>query len=264
MPARGEVFPIVKVLLLSDLHLEFEEFSLGRAGADVVVLAGDIHAGKKALAWIRSNFPDTPVVYVLGNHEYYGKAHPKLARELVAATAGSHIHVLENRAVTLEGVTFHGATLWTDFQLFGDPRMAGFECQQVMTDFKKIRREPRYARLRSLDVALIHQQSVAWLRESFSGSSRPNVVVSHHAPSLRSVPAQLHHEIATAAYASHLDGLIAELAPEAWLHGHLHASSDYRIGGCRVVCNPRGYPGELNPGFDPALLIEVGRHAEGT
>lgn len=252
----------MKVLLLSDLHLEFEEFPLEGTAADVVVLAGDIHAGKKALPWILSSFPDKPVIYVLGNHEYYGQAYPKLARELVAATEGSHIHVLENRAVTLGGVTFHGATLWTDFQLFGDPRIAGFECQQVMTDFKKIRREPRYAKLRSLDVAMIHQQSLAWLKDSVAGSkSLHNVVVSHHAPSLRSVPARLQEDVATAAYASHLDGLIAELAPDAWLHGHLHASSDYWIGGCRVVCNPRGYPGELNPGFDPALVIEVGRSA---
>lgn len=249
----------LKICLLSDLHLEFERFCLEAADADVVVLAGDIHTGMKALPWIRSTFADTPVIYVLGNHEYYGQAYPKLARELVAATAGSAIHVLENRAITLDGVTFHGATLWTDFQLFGDPRIAGFECQQVMTDFKKIRREPRFSRLRTLDAALIHQQSRAWLQASFAEApGGHHVVVTHHAPSLRSVPSALRDEVSTAAYASDMEGLIAELAPDAWLHGHLHASCDYRIGNCRVVCNPRGYPQERNPAFDPDLCIEVG------
>lgn len=249
----------MKVLLLSDLHLEFEELPLEGTAADVVVLAGDIHAGKKALPWIRSNFPDKPVIYVLGNHEYYSQAYPKLARELVAATEGSHIHVLENRAVTLDGVTFHGATLWTDFQLFGDPRIAGYECQQGMNDYKKIRREPAYAKLRSIDVAMIHQRSLAWLKQSVAQSnSRHNVVVTHHAPSLRSVPLPGREAILTAAYASNLDPLIAEIAPDAWFHGHLHVSSDYWIGGCRVVCNPRGYPRQMNPDFDPALEIEVG------
>ena len=28
-----------------------------------------------------------------------------------------------------------------------------------------------------------------------------------------------------------------------WTHGHTHEDFDYMIGGCRVVCNPRGYSG---------------------
>lgn len=249
----------MKIRLLSDLHLEFEDRILEDSPADVVVLAGDIHIGKRGLAWIRSTFLKTPVIYVLGNHEYYGHTYPKLARDLAAATEGSNIHVLENRAVTLDGVTFHGTTLWTDFELFGDPRVAGHECQQIMTDFRKIRREPSYSKLRSLDAALIHKLSVRWLKESISGStSRYNVVISHHAPSLRSVPAKLHDDMTTAAYASHLDGLIAEFNPDAWLHGHVHASSNYRIGNCRVVCNPGGYPGQVLPDFDPSMTIEIG------
>mgnify|MGYP000604130187 CR=1 FL=1 len=26
-----------------------------------------------------------------------------------------------------------------------------------------------------------------------------------------------------------------------WTHGHTHDVFDYMIGGCRIVCNPRGY-----------------------
>lgn len=250
----------MRIRLLSDLHLEFASVLMEESPADVVVLAGDIHVGNKGLPWIRSTFPKTPVIYVLGNHEYYRHVYPKLARDLMASTEGSNIHVLENRSVTLDGVTFHGTTLWTDFELFGDPRVAGYECQQVMTDFKKIRREPGYSKLRSLDAALMHRYSVRWLRESVASSStRHNVVVSHHAPSLRSIPLHQRDDIVTSAYASPLEDLIAELAPDAWLHGHVHTSSDYWIGGCRVVCNPGGYPGQAIPGFDPALAIEVGR-----
>lgn len=227
--------------------------------ADVIVLAGDIHVGTRGLDWARSTFTGKPVIYVLGNHEYYRHAYPKLARLLIAAAAGTHIHVLENRAVTLEGVTFHGATLWTDFELFGDPRIAGYACQQVMTDFKTIRRVPGYSRLRSLDAAMIHKESLTWLTESVTQStSRHNVIVTHHAPSLRSVPDHYKEDIVTAAYASDLERLIDRLSPDAWLHGHIHSSSDYRIGQCRVVCNPRGYPRQMNPGFNPALEIEIG------
>jgi hypothetical protein len=45
-------------------------------------------------------------------------------------------------------------------------------------------------------------------------------------------------------------------------HGHTHDSFDYMIGGCRVICNPRGYytgvnSNDLNPDFDPNFEIEV-------
>lgn len=250
----------MKIQLLSDLHLEFKALTLSDSEADAIVLAGDIDIGTKGLDWARATFPDKPIIYVLGNHEYYRHTYPKLVREFLAAAKDTNVHVLENQALTLGDVTFHGATLWTDFELFGDPRIAGHECQQSMTDFKKIRREPGYSKLRSIDVALIHKRSLAWLKESVAQStSRHNVIVTHHAPSLQSVPAHYKDDMLTAAYASNLKQIITDLAPDAWLHGHLHNSSDYWIKNCRVVCNPRGYPHECNPDFDPALLIEVGQ-----
>lgn len=254
----------MKIQLLSDLHLELKALTLAGSEADVIVLAGDINIGTKGLEWARVTFPDKPVIYVLGNHEYYRHTYPKLVREFLAAAQDTNIHVLEDRAITLGDVTFHGATLWTDFELFGDPRIAGYECQQSLTDFKKIRREPRYSKLRSIDVALIHKQSLAWLKKSVTQStSRHNVIVTHHAPSLQSVSASFKDDMLTAAYASNLEQIIAELAPDAWLHGHLHNSSDYWIRSCRVVCNPRGYPHECNPDFGPTLLIDVGTNNKG-
>jgi len=254
----------LKIQLLSDLHLEFKALKLPSSEADVIVLAGDIDIGSKGLGWARTTFPDKPVIYVLGNHEYYRHTYPKLVREFLAAAQDTNVHVLENQAITLGDVAFHGATLWTDFELFGDPRIAGHECQQSMTDFQLIRREPGYSKLRSIDVALIHQRSLAWLKESVTQSTRRhNVIVTHHAPSLQSVSAGFKDDMLTAAYASNLEQVITDLAPDAWLHGHLHSSSDYWIQSCRVVCNPRGYPHEGNPDFDPTLLVEVGDEQPG-
>jgi predicted phosphodiesterase len=55
-----------------------------------------------------------------------------------------------------------------------------------------------------------------------------------------------------------LDELVARSGAALWIHGHTHVSQDYRIGNTRVICNPRGYAGyELNPAFDPRLIIEV-------
>jgi hypothetical protein len=53
----------------------------------------------------------------MGNHEFYGQAIPKLTLELQGLAAGTNVHVLENSSVQISGVTFLGATLWTDFAL---------------------------------------------------------------------------------------------------------------------------------------------------
>jgi len=112
----------MKLLVLSDLHLEFAPFvpePAAVAAADVVVLAGDISPGTKAIAWARQAFPGKPVVYVAGNHEFYRCDWDKLPGALREEAKKHDVHFLENEAVTIEGVRFVGATLWTDFALFG-------------------------------------------------------------------------------------------------------------------------------------------------
>jgi len=248
----------MKIQLFSDLHIEFEDLSILCEDADVVVFAGDIHLGTKGVEWIKRQNINCPIIYVLGNHEYYKQSHPGLIQKVSDAVQNSNIHFLENKSITIDKVCFHGATLWTDFELFGDPRLAGYECQQVMTDFKKIRKEPSYSKLRSIDVATIHFNSKLWLEQSLNQSTAlKNVVVTHHAPSKKSIPDHYKTNIVSAAYASNLDGFIEEHKPDFWLHGHLHNSLDYQIGACRVICNPRGYSDERNPEFQTNLIIEL-------
>jgi predicted phosphodiesterase len=61
----------MRIRILSDVHADFGTVVLPRVEADVTVLAGDIRPGKSALAWIRESFPEQPIIYVLGNHEFY-------------------------------------------------------------------------------------------------------------------------------------------------------------------------------------------------
>ncbi|MDO9519354.1 MAG: metallophosphoesterase [Pseudohongiella sp.] len=248
----------MKIRLYSDLHLEFGPFDPPEENADVVVLAGDIHVGVKGIEWaINQNF-GCPVLYVLGNHEYYGQSYPSLIGKAKAAAAGTTIHVLENESVEIDGIRFHGVTLWTDFELLGDAPLAGFHCQQVMNDYKKIRKEPSYSKVRSMDLAAIHQHSKAWLRRSLQTSnSKKDVVISHHAPSIKSVSEMYWDDMTSAAYASNLESFITQLQPDYWFHGHTHSSNDYEVGNCRIVCNPRGYKGEENFEFVAAGTIEL-------
>ena len=127
-----------------------------------------------------------------------------------------------------------------------------------MTDFKKIRKKPSYSKLKSIDVAMIHHESLRWLSESLDQSTTPvNIVVTHHAPSIRSVPAHHQSHIVTAAYASDLRKFIINHKRDYWFHGHLHSSSNYQLADCRVMCNPKGYKGEVNKHFDPFITCCV-------
>lgn len=248
----------MKVQVLSDLHIEFEDFEYENNDSDIVILAGDIHVKEKGVVWALETIKDKPVIYVLGNHEFYGKAYPKLVNSLKELVKSTNIHVLENDTVSIGGVNFMGCTLWTDFELFGDPRLTGYQCQQVMTDYKKIRVSPNFSKLRSIDVAAIHHRSLVWLRNELEiHSGETNVVITHHAPSVLSLPEGAEEDVTSAAYASHLDSVISEYNPAIWVHGHLHNTSDYLIGYCRIICNPKGYPEEINPEFNKNYIIEI-------
>lgn len=248
----------MKIQLLSDLHIEFSDFEYQETDCDLVILAGDIHIGEKGVSWALEHIKNKPVLFVAGNHEFYGKAYPKHLRTLRALTEGTNVHLLENEVLTLKGVNFFGCTLWTNFELYGDPRVAGHECQQVMNDFKRIKLSTPYRKLRSRDIASIHYGSVKWLKAQLCRSSgKKNLIITHHAPSQRSIPTGLQDDSTNPAYASNLEELILEYNPQVWIHGHLHNSSDYRIGQCRILCNPRGYPDEVNREFDPGFCFDV-------
>lgn len=113
---------------------------------------------------------------------------------------------MENSRFNFGGVRFHGATMWTDFSLFGNPIQYGMICQDKMNDYRKIRRDPSYSKLRTIDTYKIHQISKLWLQESLAESTGyHNIVITHHAPSIKSVPDVYKTDPATSAYASNLE-----------------------------------------------------------
>lgn len=244
--------------IISDLHLEFGIGELSFDKADVVVLAGDVHVGTKGIEWIFSTIKNKPVIYILGNHEYYKGSYPKTLYKINELASNTNVHVLENRSVTIDGICFHGATLWTDFSLFGNPLHYGSICQSKMNDYKKIRRDPSYSALRSIDTFRIHNKSMLWLEESLKHSStKINVVVTHHAPSILSIPHQFREDPLSAAYASDLETFITTYQPQYWIHGHVHEPKQYSIGETQIICNPHGYIDEPYNGHIKELIIDL-------
>lgn len=251
---------MVRVRLLSDVHTELAPYSPSDVEADLVVLAGDIGKGVRGVQWATRWFPEVPVVYVPGNHEYYGGALPRVTAKMRSAAEGTNVAVLDREAWLGTGVRVLGATLWTDFALFGVSSVfASSEAARAgLNDYRRIRTSPRFSKLRPIDTQREHRESLAWLRARLAEKTDgPTIVVTHHAPSLRSIAPQFSTDPLTPAYASNLDELVESSGAVLWLHGHTHHASDYRIGDTRVVCNPRGYADDLVPGFGPRLVLEV-------
>ena len=248
----------MRLHVLSDLHLEFAPFRLPKVDSDVVVLAGDVHTGRNALSWIRATFPNKPVIYVLGNHEFYGHKIPTLTHELRDLTKGTNIHVLENDQLDLGEIVFLGATLWTDFKLDGDVILAGVAAVTNIADFQQIRMVPSGEPFRPPDARRLHAESMQWLVEQTAAlRGRKVVVVTHSAPSPQSIPPRYRNSPLNPAFASNLEPFIKASSVSLWIHGHIHETADYEVGSTRIVANPRGYPGEPVRNFNPALVIDI-------
>jgi predicted phosphodiesterase len=254
----------LKINILSDLHLSLAALELPDNEADVVVLAGDIGRPGPAMEWARSLHK--PVIYVAGNHEFYGGTLHGTIQELRHRAEGSMVCVLDDSQLCLGGVRFLGSTLWTDFLLFGDgpDRDAAAEAAvRSMLDFRRIFLDSEHQRLFTpLDAAALFRRHASWLREAleqpFAG---PTVVVTHHAPSARSIEARYEGSLLNACFASNADELVQLGNPALWIHGHMHHSVDYTIGSTRVVSNPRGYCVRginESPRFDPNFVVEIG------
>jgi predicted phosphodiesterase len=277
----------MKLLVLSDLHLECAGLALpDHAEFDVAILAGDIvNPGSELAAWVQA----TPVlrraraiVAVSGNHEYYDRVMQHETAAMHAATRALRsppLHMLDCDQVVVDGVRFLGCTLWTDFALpietpegpRSDPLRGVAVASRRMADYRAIDwlgeaaapcvTAPR--KLTPYDTLRLHRAQRAWLEaalaEPFDGST---VVVTHHGPHRNSLAPRFAADWVSTAYLSELPGHFFEV-PALWVHGHTHTSHDYRVGGCRVLCNPRGYPLRGRPmpenaAFDAARVVQVG------
>lgn len=234
---------------------------------DVVILAGDIHLGRKSIAWAAKAFPkEKDVILLLGNHEFYGEHINRLCLDLHAdEKQNPNIHLLDESSWQCGNVRFIGSTLWTDFRLMGSSpaaiEHAVREAKRCITDFRSIRFGST-GWMTPGDSVKLHLVAVEYLQKElatpFTGKT---VVVTHHLPSMQSVSEQYKKELTSCAFASNLDPLVEKA--DYWIHGHTHDSFDYMLGKCRVVCNPRGYPinritGEYeNPKFNSQLIVEV-------
>ena len=224
------------------------------AEADVVILAGDIANGAEGMDWARGSF-DAPLLYVPGNHEPYDGEFDATLEALRSAARRTGIGFLDCGEQVIGDVRFLGCSLWTDYSLApAATRAASIEtARRINPDYRAIRHGDRT--FAPEDAIALHGAHRAWLAKAldrpFAGTT---VVITHFAPHPGSI---------APAYANHPDnpGFVVNLqsmmgrAP-LWIHGHTHTFFDYVVSGTRVICNPRGYPGEPT-GFRPDFVVSV-------
>ena len=282
----------MKIQLLSDLHLEAHpHFAPEPApGADVLVLAGDIGSYQQGGQLSDEDFGlarfapqaaggrwPTPVLFVPGNHEYDAQDFDEAHQRLRNTCERLGIAWLERETLVLAGVRFVGTTLWSDFDALAEHEGTEDLTRQLRLRDKAYRAANFYLRktggTRHGEPFLaepMREQALAcqqWLRSAletpFDG---PTVAVTHFAPSLLSADPRYGLVPGTAGFCNALDGLLPNA--QLWLHGHLHAPSDYTVRGthdatgqpwqCRVVANPLGYArkGEQAT-FQPQMCVTV-------
>jgi predicted phosphodiesterase len=284
----------VRIQLLSDLHAELDLESVPSpdevaTGADIVIVAGDMAHAPDSVRLAAAIFPDADaIVMVGGNLEHYstgltideGIAAMRLAAAARTSTSATRVEVPEDETceITVRGtaVRIAGATLWTDYDLFGKAEVHRMRVAMALNDYRAIRgraSSPLQTFLGGFDAFTTsenlarHDASRVFLADELSQPfDGPRIVVTHHLPSLRSVSREYRRDPISAGFASRCEDLLA-LGATMWVHGHTHSSSLYRDGsGTLVACNPAGYPRRLvsgyareNPCFDPKLVFDIRR-----
>lgn len=242
---------------MSDLHLEFGEMTENPKPLDgatnVLILAGDITV-KARVDWIidMSRIFEH-VIYVPGNHEFYRGDLEKILVKTQAAfndAEANNVMLLQNENVVIDGVTFHGTTFWTDFD--NQNVMTMMRIENALNDYHVIRYDDYTKRFNAKKALIEHMVAKEYLATNVMPR---DVVITHHAPSFQSVADDYRAADTNGGYCSNLDDFVAELNPSLWFHGHIHQQMDYFIDKTRILCNPRGYVGYEDTGFDPMKMV---------
>jgi predicted MPP superfamily phosphohydrolase len=283
---------MIRILYMSDLHLEMERWRLSVPGwadfmarhrgvalhpargpmlndmgkADLIVLAGDIHNGYRGVIYADhvARYLGAPVVMVAGNHEFYHHDTEILLPALRAAAAKTQgrVQFLENAQAVFDfpagRVNVLGCTLWTDYMLNNMQQISMFRAQSRMNDHKFI--TTNKLPFGAADALARHEVSRRWLHRTLAQNSleipaAKNLIVTHHAPDAAFLGERT-GEIAPA-YASDLLDEFSRWRPAAWIHGHTHYRHSSLLHGIRVVSAPRGYvvfDGAKTLNYQPGLI----------
>jgi len=238
--------------LISDTHIEFGTSKMPKVSGDVCVLAGDIgliknpEAYYKFLENIKRQFDH--VILVNGNHEFYGMNYLKGMNDIKEITDSADVHLMDVHYNTdnlkIDGITFWGSTLWTDFKKYNQTIKQhvgnGLNDFHVITGF-------------NTDMVYnIHQDTVDKINWN------ADVIVTHHMPIIRPHTQFGISDITYGFCCTDLEEKIANSKVKYWMYGHTHDNVSTKINNTHIITNQTGYRMErLTTTYNPKLLITI-------
>lgn len=257
----------MKIRIISDLHLDVnEDHPLELADKEIFTLiCGDTSAYfDKATAWMHQNVKNG--LFVTGNHIFYNEENKSLAHFVKqyeeAFPLESNMALLNNAYKIINDIVFVGGTLWTDYKLFGNPDLHKWYATRSVNDYRfgKVEEDGTLRPIRPDDCETMFNETLNFIKTTAKQfPDKKIVVLTHHAPCGKSVPEKFRQDESSPCFASNLEEFILDHPNiKLWCHGHIHTASDYTIGDCRVICNPRGYAQyQEQTGFDENLIVEI-------
>lgn len=243
-----------KAIILSDLHFEWNNSFLIPKFNDVkfLILAGDIGSFKSHLPFIEDAATKYTVIYILGNHEFYGHS-LKEVRDFWNSVNIENFYFLDNKSIVIDGIKFIGSTLWVNFD--NENPNCIINAPSEIKDFSKIMNNANDDYITAYDIIEEFKISHDFIKEElYKEDNLKKVLITHYAFSSQSVAENYKvnpKDIKKNPYFySNLEYLIGNSGASMAIHGHMHHSSDYMLGDTRVICNPLGYPEHHNINFD--------------
>jgi predicted phosphodiesterase len=235
-----------KFSLISDMHVnhpqpktpydQLEEF---------VIVAGDTDNGLGGLKFLQKIKNKGHRVFAVdGNHEHY--ANLSSGRTVIETTDQFYKLLDQKNSLELEDekILIIGVNGW--YHVSSESTWQGY-----MND-------SYYSRLSADTVNGLAHKEAFFVRHCLNNlpDGYKAIVVTHTAPCLETLNKEYEGHFSNEWYwnpemreilMSHSDDILV------WCHGHTHAKADVVVDGVRVVCNPRGYPGE-NPDWSPITV----------
>jgi len=206
---------------------------------DFIVIAGDLHVGSKKVIKTLSYIYDChniPILYVPGNHEYYGSSFKKEDDEFyLYGLSGERFDIFLYHNKIIDNINFIGCVGNID----GSYEKIEKWKHGALNDFHRIEDFEDHEERGKRE----HEMMKHYLIDSSYVNSK-SVCITHSMPSPRCINKKYENSYLNPCFANDWEDLIIEYKPQLWICGHTHDEFDIIIDETRVVCNPCGYPHE--------------------
>jgi len=266
----------VNVYVISDIHLEFYDGAGANAimkkiaaqvnqfECNVVVIAGDlcpIRWARQVLNEFAEMVPDSDILYVPGNHEFYGENYARINRDklniIVWEDLNDRVFMLDRSTYSKNDVVFHGITGWIDESW----QRIHFDEDMVEYDFYR-KRYSDFSQIKNFQLTLEKGKSdFKWLCNQLNNYKEYNariqeynvyqhqIVITHFMPCKEFIHPRFLKSKINNCFANDWKEKIKNLGVDYWIYGHTHDKSIKTENSTKFICNPVGYPHE------PAYLL---------